>query len=77
VRKLAIFIIFLYQKTLSPDHGVMRFLHPNGFCRYHPTCSSFGYLAIQEHGFFKGGFFTVKRIIRCHPWAKGGYDPVP
>ena len=46
-------------------------------CRYTPTCSEYGAQAIKKHGVFKGGFFTIKRILRCHPWGEDGYDPVP
>ncbi len=77
MRRLALFAIKFYQKTLSPDHGIFSFLHPNGYCRFYPTCSSFGLSAISEHGLLKGGFFTVKRVFSCHPWSKGGFDPVP
>lgn len=68
--------IRLYQKTLSPDHGFFSLFHPHGFCRFHPTCSEYSYQAIEKHGLFRGGFKAMWRILRCHPWSKGGNDPV-
>ncbi len=76
-RFLVISIIKLYQKTLSLDHGPLRHIFPYGFCRFKPTCSQYGLEAVQKHGIFKGGFLTIKRIIRCNPFNKGGHDPVP
>jgi putative membrane protein insertion efficiency factor len=46
-------------------------------CRFTPTCSQYGVEAIKKHGAFKGGWLTLKRIGRCHPWGKHGHDPVP
>lgn len=74
---VVLLIIRLYQKTLSFDHGIMRFFYPNGYCRFHPTCSEYGYRAIEKHGLIKGGWLTVGRIIRCNPFNKGGIDEVP
>jgi len=48
-----------------------------GNCRFHPTCSSYTLQAIDQHGPLKGLWIGVKRILRCHPWNDGGYDPVP
>lgn len=70
-------LIRFYQKTLSFDHGFIKFFYPNGFCRFHPTCSEFGYKAVERHGIMKGGWMTIKRIIRCNPFNKGGIDEVP
>ena len=47
------------------------------YCRFTPTCSCYGLEAIQQHGSAKGAWLTLKRIARCHPFAHGGYDPVP
>ena len=62
-------IIKIYQNMISP------LLSPR--CRYTPTCSEYGVQAIKKHGAFKGGFFTIKRILTCHPWGGDVYDPVP
>lgn len=64
-----IFIITLYKKLISP------ILPPS--CRYLPTCSDYGIEAIKKYGALKGGWLTIKRISRCHPWGGHGYDPVP
>ncbi len=69
--------IRLYQKTLSFDHGVFSFLFPEGYCRFHPTCSQYGYQAIERFGILRGGWMASGRIIRCNPWSKGGIDEVP
>ena len=45
-------------------------------CRFTPTCSNYGIEAIEKYGSLKGGFLTIKRILRCNPFSKGGYDPV-
>jgi putative membrane protein insertion efficiency factor len=58
-----------YQKLISP------MLPPS--CRFHPTCSEYGYEAIQKHGLVKGGGLAIWRVLRCNPWGKGGLDPVP
>ncbi|MBK0381816.1 membrane protein insertion efficiency factor YidD [Pedobacter sp. SD-b] len=62
-------IIKTYQYFISPLLG--------SSCRFTPTCSQYGVEAIKKHGAFKGGWLTLKRIGRCHPWGKHGSDPVP
>lgn len=69
-------MIRIYQKTLSFDHGMGRFFYPHGFCRFIPTCSEYGYQAVEKHGIVKGGFMALWRVMRCNPWSKGGHDPV-
>ena len=75
-RLVALRLIRFYQKTLSLDHGWWRRFFPYGYCKYYPTCSQYGYEAIAKHGLIKGGLKTIKRLLRCHPWSQGGYDPV-
>lgn len=75
--KIIVFAITLYQKTLSFDHGFFRGLYPHGFCRYYPTCSQYAKDAILRFGLNKGSYLAGKRILRCHPLAAGGVDPVP
>lgn len=76
VRLFAIKMIRFYQKTLSFDHGLLRFLYPNGFCRFRPTCSDYSIQAIEKYGIIKGGLKSLWRLLRCNPFNKGGYDPV-
>jgi uncharacterized protein len=69
MKKITLFFIRLYQRTIS------RVTPPS--CRFTPSCSHYGYEAIEKHGFRKGGWMALKRIGRCHPLNPGGYDPVP
>ena len=69
-------LIWLYQKTLSPDHGFMRFYYPLGCCRFTPTCSEYSRQALIKYGIIKGLWLSIKRVLRCHPASQGGYDPV-
>lgn len=64
-----------YQRWLSPDHGGGRLIFPHGVCRYRPTCSQYMSQAIQHYGWY-GIVLGMKRILRCHPWARGGHDPL-
>lgn len=72
-----IFLIGVYQKTFSPDHGFLN----HGFfnrsrCRFFPSCSDYAKESLRQYGLLKGFMAFGKRIIRCHPWGAGGYDPV-
>ncbi len=69
-------LIRLYQKTLSLDHGPLKRLYPYGYCRFHPTCSNYALQALEQHGLLKGLYLSIRRVLRCHPWSKGGIDPV-
>ncbi len=64
---------------LTAITGYRRFISPlmGAHCRYHPTCSAYAAEAIASFGAFKGGRLAIARILRCHPWAPGGVDPVP
>lgn len=64
-----IFLIKLYQGIFSP-------YLPNS-CRYNPTCSQYGIEAYKKYNFLKATWLTAKRISRCHPWGRSGYDPLP
>jgi uncharacterized protein len=76
MKKLLLTLIIFYQKTLSPDTGIFSIKHPNGFCRFYPHCSEYSYQAINKYGVIRGILLTIKRLIRCHPFNKGGYDPI-
>lgn len=69
-KKIIIFIIILYQKIISP-------LKRKSSCIYYPTCSSYAIEALEKHGAIKGMYFATRRVLRCHPFHKGGYDPLP
>ena len=67
--KVLIGVITLYRLFVSPLLGTN--------CRFQPSCSAYGIEAITRHGALKGGWLTVRRISKCHPWGASGYDPVP
>lgn len=76
MKSLAKIFIRIYQKLFSFDHSFWAKWVNMPVCRFHPTCSEYTYEAIDRYGFFKGSFLGFKRILRCNPWSKGGYDPV-
>ena len=67
-------LIRFYQKTLSLDHGFFSFSKTHLGCRFFPSCSEYTYQAVEKYGVWKGGFWGLKRILRCHPFSKGGID---
>ena len=69
IRKIFCLPIRFYQKAISP-------LFP-ACCRFTPTCSQYALEAVEKYGVLKGSFLAFKRILRCNPYSKGGYDPVP
>src|SRR5690554_4892603 len=69
MRKILLLPIRFYQYAISPLMA--------SHCRHYPTCSQYAVEAITHHGALKGLFLAIKRLLRCHPWAEGGYDPVP
>jgi len=69
MRKIFVVVIRGYQLVISP-------LLPAS-CRYYPTCSAYALEAFERHGVLKGGRLAIGRILRCHPFRPGGYDPVP
>lgn len=70
MKRLMIAIIKFYQKFIS------RYILTGRNCRFYPTCSQYSLEAYEKYGFFKGTFLTAKRILRCHPFSDGGYDPL-
>lgn len=69
VARLLVGVVKAYQLILSPMLGQQ--------CRFYPTCSQYAIEAIRKHGAFLGAYFTVRRLLRCHPWHAGGHDPIP
>lgn len=70
MKKNLIFLINLYRKYISP-------MKKNPSCIYVPCCSMYAIMAIEKYGAIKGTYLAVRRILRCHPFHKGGFDPVP
>jgi uncharacterized protein len=68
-RQLLMWIIRGYQLVISPMFG------PH--CRFYPSCSCYAHTAIERHGVLRGSWLGVRRVLRCHPFREGGYDPVP
>ncbi|MFH1354247.1 MAG: membrane protein insertion efficiency factor YidD [bacterium] len=75
ITKLVPKIIRVYQATLSPDHGIFKQAFPYCACRYTPTCSEYCLRAIQRYS-WRGVLLGFKRLLRCHPFSQGGFDPV-
>lgn len=63
-----ILVIYIYRYTLSPIMGNQ--------CRFYPTCSAYAEDALRKKGAWRGSIMAIKRLLRCHPWHEGGYDPV-
>ncbi len=76
MRRVLQAIIRVYQKTLSPDHGVLSRFRRAPTCRFYPTCSEYAHQAIGRFGAMRGGLLALRRLARCHPWSKGGEDEV-
>lgn len=69
MKYLLIGLLKAYRTLISPLYGQV--------CRYHPSCSQYALDAVTAHGSIRGTWLAVRRLARCHPWAAGGYDPVP
>ncbi len=75
---LILHAIRFYQRYLSVDTGILKFLFlTDKACRFSPRCSEYTYQALERYGIIHGLWLGVKRIVRCHPWSKGGIDPLP
>lgn len=70
MKRLLLWLIRFYRRNLSPRKG-------GPCCRYFPTCSQYALTAVERYGAFKGGRLAAWRLLRCNPFSKGGYDPVP
>ncbi|APF20963.1 membrane protein insertion efficiency factor YidD [Caldithrix abyssi] len=68
MKYIFLLLIQFYRKFISP-------LKPPT-CRFYPTCSTYSYESIKKHGALKGGWYSIVRISKCHPWHPGGFDPV-
>lgn len=69
--------IRFYKSTAFFHQGIFRTLYiSDSICRFEPTCSVYTYKAVEKYGSTKGLWLGLKRILKCHPWNKGGYDPV-
>ncbi|MBQ1955260.1 MAG: membrane protein insertion efficiency factor YidD [Clostridia bacterium] len=69
MKRVFLFFIRFYRKHISP--------HKSPCCRFIPTCSEYALEAVKKYGALKGGWLAFKRILKCHPFHPGGYDPVP
>jgi uncharacterized protein len=74
---IPIFFIAIYQRTISPDHGLLSGGKTIPSCKFYPTCSEYSKQSFQYHGFLKGFLLTLKRILRCVPWREYSVDLVP
>lgn len=70
MKRLLLFLVRFYRRVLSP-------MKRKPCCRYFPTCSTYAVTAIERYGAVKGGGMAAWRVLRCNPFSKGGYDPVP
>ncbi len=69
MKRCMLFLLSIYQNVISPMKGPT--------CRFYPSCSEYSRQSYIKYGFIKGTYLTIRRIVRCHPWNSGGYDPVP
>ncbi|OGB74263.1 membrane protein insertion efficiency factor YidD [candidate division Kazan bacterium RBG_13_50_9] len=74
MKQIVLWLIAVYQNTLSPDHGWFSHWYPYGFCRFHPSCSQYAAEAVSQKGVLTGGWLAVRRIFKCNPWHPPGID---
>lgn len=75
-REILVLLIRLYQYTLSLEHGLLGYALPYRVCRFVPSCSAYAIDALRQYGLPAGIMVSLKRILKCHPWHQGGYDPL-
>jgi putative membrane protein insertion efficiency factor len=73
MKRFLLILLVVYRWSVSP---VLHALMPTG-CRYEPSCSRYASEAVEMHGALRGGWLALRRLFRCHPFARGGFDPVP
>ena len=78
MRKVILFLIKIYQRFMSPikNNFSLMFGYHETQCKYYPTCSEYARQAVEKYGVIRGSLLSIKRILRCNPFSKGGYDPV-
>lgn len=76
MKKIILFLIRFYQRFLNFGGAAKILFLTDRACRFFPTCSEYTYQAIEKYGILWGSWLGLKRIIRCHPWNKGGKDPL-
>lgn len=76
VVEILVFLIAAYQRIFSPDHGVLNYYYGTYRCRFFPSCSDYAKKSLRQYGLSNGLMVFLKRVIRCHPWSRGGYDPL-
>lgn len=77
LQRILLGVIHVYQKTVSPDHGLLARLYPQGYCQFYPSCSEYSRQAITKYGAGRGTIKALWRILRCNPFSKGGLDELP